>query len=160
MSDSNSAKGRNSFDITTGNILIPFFNRNSQEYPTEVGSVRFEPVPIREHKDIMLNVARMSAEQEYNRIMALVRVLEDQARDIRRRLDITDMVHRAKYNFKPVHGTVYWLVEDQRQQQIILSMLGPNDWSSGSPDYYKYITQVQWLGDYTWKEVEDQNGNV
>jgi len=155
MSDSNSAKGRNSFDITTGNILIPFFNRNIQEYPTEVGSIKFEPVPIKSHKDMMLNTARMNAQQEYDRIVALVKVLEEQAQNILRRLDITDLVYRAKYNFRPVHGNIYWLIEDQRQQEILLSMLGPNDWSTGSPDYYKYITQVQWLGDYTWKEIKN-----
>lgn len=157
---SNSAKGRTSFDITAGNLAVSFFNRNNTPYPTEVGSVKFEPVPIREHKDLMLNIARMNAEQEYNRIMDLVRVLEKQAMEIQRRLQITDMVHQAQYNFKAIPGQTYYLVQNTMSDQLILSRLGPNDWSTGVPTYYKYIAGVQYLGDHTWKEIEDQNGTV
>lgn len=155
MSDNNSAQGRNSFDITAGNLSVAFFNRNNTEYPTEVGSANFAPVPVREHKDIMINAARLYAEQEYNRIMDLVQVLQNQAMDIQHRLAITDMVHKAKYNFKPVPGGFYWLVEDLGNNQNILTMLGPTDWSTAPPANYKYITKVQWLGDYTWKEIKD-----
>lgn len=152
---SNSAKGRTSFDIATGNLAVSFFNRNVSPYPTEVGSVKFEPVPIREHKDLMLNTARISAQQEYNRIMELVRVLEKQAQDILKRLETTDLIHSAKFNFKPVHGHRYWLVEDHSKNCIILSMLGPDEWSTGVPSAYKYIQQVEYLGDSTWIEVKD-----
>jgi hypothetical protein len=43
----------------------------------------------------MINAARMHAQQEYDRIMQLVAVLQQQAEGIRRRLDLTDMVHAA-----------------------------------------------------------------
>jgi hypothetical protein len=36
--------------------------------------------------------------------------------------------------------------------------MGPNYWTTGSPDKYKYIARVKWLGDYTWLEV-DEKGN-
>ena len=160
MSDNNSAKGRDSHDMTTGNLVVSFFNRNSTPYPTEVGSVKFEPVPIREYKDLMLNTARMNAQQEYNRIMELVHVLEKQAQDILKRLEITDLVHNARYNFKPVHGNIYWLVEDTQKSCIILSQLGPNDWSTGAPAAYKYIQPVKYLGDSTWIKIEEKDGNI
>jgi hypothetical protein len=47
---SNSAKGVNSYDITIGDTLVPFFNRNASEYPTEAGSVSFELVPVTQQK--------------------------------------------------------------------------------------------------------------
>jgi hypothetical protein len=101
----------------------------------------------------MVNAARMYAQQEYDRIMALVTVLQQQAEDIQRRLDITDMVRAAKYDFQTYHGQVYWLVEDVRHDCTRLVHTGPDDWNTGKPDAYKYICQVQWLGDYTWQEV-------
>jgi hypothetical protein len=154
MSDeSNSAKGRNSFDITTGNTLVNFFNRNVTPYATESSGPKFDLVPVEKQKDIMLNVARMHAEQEYNRIMDLVTVLQKQAEEIKRRLDVTDMVHAAKYDFQIAHGNTYWLVYDHRKQITRLSITGPNDWATGIPEGYEYITQVKWLGDYTWIEV-------
>lgn len=151
----NSAKGRNSYDSDIGNTVVPFFNRNVTPYPTEAGGPKFDLVPITKQKDIMLNVARMHAEQEYNRIMELVDVLQRQAADIKRRLDLTDMVHGAKYDFQIAHGQTYWLVQDHRKNELILSGMGPDDWSSSAPAEYEYIVAVKWLGDHTWIEVTD-----
>ena len=160
-SESNSAKGRTSFDANVAGELIPFFNRNVSEYPTEAGAPKIELIDVKQQKDIMINVARQHAEQEYNRIMDLVAVLQRQAQDIKRRLDITDMVHGAKYSFKPVHGHTYWLAHDTMKQEVILAMHGPDDWNVGAPSWYEYIAKVKFLGDYTWQEVkEDNNGTV
>ena len=101
---SNVSKGRESYDITTGNTLVAFFNRNISTYGTEAGGVKFDLVPVTKQKDIMLNVARMHAEQEYNRIMELVAVLQRQAAEIKERLDLTDLVHSAKYEYQLAHG--------------------------------------------------------
>jgi len=153
--DNNSANGVHSYDSTSSGQLIHFFNRNVSEYPTEAGGPKFDLVPVTKQKDIMLNVARLQAQQEYDRIMELVSVLEKQANAIKRRLNITDMVHAAKYDFQIAHGNIYWLLFDKRKNFTRLSINGPNDWSSGPPVDYEYIAKVKWLGDHTWQEVED-----
>ncbi len=150
---SNTAKGRESFDITVGNSLVSFFNRNVSNYPTEVGAPKFDLVPVTKQKDIMLNVARLHASQEYDRIMELVNVLQRQAQQIQHRLKLTDMVHSAKYSFQLYHNQCYWLAFDHRKNYTILTPMGPNDWCTGVPKEYEYITRVKWLGDYTWIEV-------
>ena len=155
MSDSNSAKGRDSFDITTGNTLVNFFNRNVTPYPTEAGGVKFDLVPVAHQKDIMVNAARMHAQQEYDRIMQLVAVLQAQAEDIQRRLELTDMVRAARYDFQVYHGQVYWLVQDTRHNCTRLVHTGPNDWCTGVPENYQYICRMRWLGDNTWQEITD-----
>lgn len=157
-STDNSAEGRNSFDVTVGDQLVGFFNRNVTPYPTEVGGPRFDLVPVTQQKDIMLNVARLHAEQEYNRIMELVSVLQRQAAQIRRRLEITDAVHAAHYQFQVAHDRIYWLVFDTRKQYTRLVMHGPGEWATGTPEDYEYICCVKWLGDHTWIEV-DRAGN-
>lgn len=156
---SNLAKGVNSYDATLDNSLVAFFNKNVTPYPTEVGGPKFDLIPVEKQKDIMVNVARMHAEQEYNRIMDLVKVLSKQAADIKRRLEITDAVHAAKYDFQIYHGKCYWLAYDTKINGTRLLTLGPLDWSTGIPDYYNYICQVKWLGDYTWVEVTTQNSD-
>ena len=153
---SNLSKGRNSFDADLGTGLVQFFNRNVTPYPTEVGGPKFDLIPIEKQKDIMVNVARLHAQQEYERIMDLVKVLEKQAASIKRRLDITDMVHSAQYTFQIFHGNVYWLLFDNKDNCTRLSLLGPNDWCTGVPVQYEYICPVKWLGDYTWIEVESE----
>jgi hypothetical protein len=151
----NTAKGRNSFDADIGNSVVAFVNRNVTPYPTEAGSVKFDLVPVESQKDLMVNAARLHAQQEYDRIMELVAVLQRQASDIKRRLDITDMVRAAKYDFQTYHGQYYWLITDHKKNCTRLSHLGPNDWNTGVPEGYQYICQVQWLGDYTWREVNE-----
>jgi hypothetical protein len=44
--ENNSAKGRDSFDIKIGDLIVPFFNSNVSDYPTEAGGPRFILVPV------------------------------------------------------------------------------------------------------------------
>jgi hypothetical protein len=156
----NSAKGRDSFDIVTGNTVVNFFNRNITPYATSTLGPKFDLVPVEKQKDLMINHARMYAQQEYDRIMELVTVLQKQADDIRRRLDVTDAVHAAEYQFQVVMGNVYWLIVDHRRGKMLLSQTGPTEWSTGAPEDYEYISQVKYMGDHTWLEIkENNNGN-
>lgn len=152
---SNYAKGRNSYDANVGSSLITFFNRNITPYPTEVGGPKFDLIPIEKQKDVMVNAARLHAKQEYDRIMELVQVLQNQALQIKKRLDLTDMIHGAKYDFQLAHGHIYWLVLDSKINGTRLCIQGPEEWSTGVPKSYEYVCKVKWLGDYTWIEVDD-----
>jgi hypothetical protein len=105
----------------------------------------------------MINHARMYAQQEYDRIMELVAVLQKQADDIRRRLEVTDLVHAAEYQFQVVMGNSYWLVWHRRREQTLLVMTGPTEWNTGVPEDYEYLTKVRYMGDHTWLEI-DSNG--
>jgi hypothetical protein len=156
---SNVAKGRDSYDAKLETGLVAFFNKNVTPYPTDVGAPSFDLIPVSKQKDIMINHARMYAQQEYNRIMELVEVLQKQAASIKRRLDVTDMVHAAEYQFQIVMGQCYWLAWDTRKQRMLLVTLGPNDWSTGAPDNYDYQMCVKYMGDHTWLEVDEQ-GNI
>ncbi len=151
---SNLAKGRDSYDANIGDSVVPFFNRNVTPYPTEAGGPKFDLIPVTKQKDIMINHARLYAQQEYDRIMELVAVLQKQADDIKRRLDVTDAVHAAEYQFQVVMGQCYWLVWDKRKEKTLLVHHGPNDWSSGPPVDYEYQIQVKYMGDHTWMEIK------
>jgi hypothetical protein len=151
---SNIAKGRDSYDSTSTGSMIPFFNRNVTPYATEAGGPKFDLIPVTKQKDIMINHARMYAQQEYDRIMELVAVLEKQAQQIKRRLDVTDAVHAAEYQFQVVMGNCYWVVWDRRKEKTLLVLTGPNDWATGVPLDYEYQMQVKYMGDHTWLEIE------
>jgi len=153
----NSADGRLSYDSTSSGELIQFFNRNVSPYPVDVGGPAFDLIPVEKQKDIMVNVARLHGHQEYRRIMELVSVLQRQANEVRKRLEITDLVHAAKYGFQIYHGQCYWLAYDRARGGTLLTQTGPAEWTTAPPDYYEYICRVKWLGDYTWIEV-DLNG--
>jgi hypothetical protein len=151
--NANSAKGRDSFDIVTGNTVVNFFNRNITPYATESSGPKFDLMPVEKQKDLMINHARIYAQQEYDRIMELVSVLQKQADDIKRRLDITDMVYRAEYQFSPVLGNCYWLVQELNKNKLLLMAIGPTEWNTAIPINYQYIVQVKYMGDHTWMEI-------
>jgi hypothetical protein len=155
---SNKADGRNSYDSESSGSLIEFFNKNVTPYPTDIGGPAFDLIPVEKQKDIMVNVARMHGQQEYNRIMELVAVLQKQAASIKRRLEITQWVHAAKYEFQTYHGQIYWLCYDTNKTISRLTHNGPDEWTTGAPESWDYICRVKWLGDYTWIEV-DEKGN-
>lgn len=129
------------------------WRKNNIEYQLDVGAPKFELVPVKQQKDLMINAARMNAQQEYDRIMELVRVLQKQAEDIKRRLWLTDLVHAAEYKFQLFPGNFYWLIWDNQDNVSRLAQLGPDDWTTGAPSHYEYVVQIQWLGDQTWREV-------
>ena len=126
----NRAKGKNSYDSEVGNVVVEFFNRNITPYPTEAGAPKFDLIPVEKQKDIMVNVARMHAQQEYDRIMQLVEVLQAQAAQLKRRLEITDWVHAARYEFQIYHNQIYWLVNDHKRGGTRLTHLGPTEWTT------------------------------
>ena len=152
--DLNSAKGRDSFDIVTGNTVVSHFNRNITPYATSSLGPKFDLVPVEKQKDLMINHARMYAQQEYDRIMELVTVLQRQADDIRRRLAVADAVHAAEYSFQVVMGQCYWLVWERQKQKNLLVMTGPDDWNTGVPPSYDYVMKVKYMGDHTWMEMQ------
>ena len=135
-------------DITKDDMM----KRHAIAYPMELGAPKFELVPVEKEKDQMINIARLSAQQEYDRIMEVVAVLKKQADAIKRRLDITDMVHAAQYNFKIIPGKTYHLIYNKRKNIMLLSPMGPTDWSTGVPVDYEYRAKVICLGDYSWME--------
>jgi hypothetical protein len=153
---SNLAKGRKSYDSTSTGEIIPFFNRNVTPYATEAGAVKFDLIPVEKQKDLMINRARMYAQQEYDRIMELVSVLESQAQQIKRRLEVTDAVHAAEYQFSPVMGHAYWLVWGKSKEKMLLVQTGPAEWTTGVPEDYEYVTQVKYMGDHTWLEINKE----
>jgi hypothetical protein len=92
--------------------------------------------------------------------MELVEVLEKQAQQIKRRLEITDSVHSAKYNFQPVIGHSYWLVWETRKEKTLLVLNGPTGWATGVPNSYSYIAHVKYMGDHTWMELDEQGNAI
>ena len=154
------AKGRESVDANIDGSLVAFINKNITPYPTDVGGPSFDLIPVERQKDIMVNVARLHAQQELNRIMQLVEVLQKQAAQLQRRLELTDAVHAAKYEFQIYHNQCYWLVRDTLHNCTRLTHNGPQDWSTGKPTEWEYMGRMRWLGDYSWQEVDDQGNFV
>lgn len=157
MSTSNLLKGRNSFDANINGEIIAFINHNVSEYPVTVGSVNFTPVVVEKEKDISLNIAKQHAKEEYDRIMEMVHILEEQAKQLMSRLDATDLVHKTICTFIPKHGKEYHIYFNEYHQRNQMGMIGPKDWNTGIPDHLKFAASVRKKGDSTWEYVDEDS---
>ena len=127
--------------------------RNSLPYPMELGSPAFAPVPIEKEKDIILNVGRMHAKQEYDRIMEQVEVLKRQADALMNRVAVSEVMHNCVYGFKPVHGRIYYVYFNSYKNHNWLCPTHPEQWCAGPGEHNTYVMAVRMLGDSTWEEV-------
>jgi hypothetical protein len=129
---------------------------HSKEYPMEVGAPVFAPVAVLEEKDRSLNVAKIHAKQEYERIMEQVDVLRKQAESLMRRLDVTHIVHATDCTFNPLFNTPYYIYHHIHKEKNVMMHMGPHEWSSGTPDHLQFVVAVRKKGDSTWEEVVDE----
>ena len=160
MTKSNRAKGQKSYDLQVGDMDVTFFNRNSHECPVDVGAPAFAPIPVEKEKDISVNVARSHAKQEYERIMEMVEVLQEQAKKLKGRLDCTELVHACEYSMRVTHDKTYYVYFNIYKNQNILALTGPAEWSTGVPDHWQFVAAVRRKGDSTWEYEDDSNGMV
>lgn len=132
--------------------------RSSLPYPMELGSPAFAPIAIGKEKDILLNVSKLNAKQEYDRIMEQVNVLKRQAEALMNRMQVSEIMHKCVYHFRVVHGRCYYLYFNNYKNDNVLSPIAPNEWSA-FPLHYRYIMTVRLMGDSTWEKVEDEFDN-
>jgi len=126
--------------------------RSSLPYPMELGSPAFAPINVEKEKDIILNVGKLQAQEEYDRIMEQVAVLKNQADRLVNRLAVSEMMHGVVYGFKPVHGKTYYLYLDTSKDRKWLSINHPKKWSTlGSNN--QFVMAVRMRGDSTWEEI-------
>ncbi len=139
---------------------ITFFNRNTHEYPVDVGAPAFSPIAVEQEKDISVNVARAHARQEYDRIMEMVEVLQEQARRLKDRVDCTELVHGCEYSMRVTHDKTYYIYFNTMKNRNILALTGPDEWSTGVPDHWQFQAAVRRKGDSTWEYEDDSNSMV
>ena len=127
--------------------------RASLPYPMELGAPAFAPVPVEQEKDIILNVGRLHAKQEYDRIMEQVEVLKKQADALMNRMAVSEVMHNCVYAFKPVHGKLYYVYFNSYKNHNWLCHTHPEQWCAGPGENNTYVMAVRMLGDSTWEEV-------
>ena len=127
--------------------------RNSLPYPMEIGAPAFSAIPVEKEKDILLNVGKHHARQEYDRIMEQVEVLKRQADALVNRLAVSEIMHKCVYGIHPYHGKTYYVYFNSYKQHNWLSMIHPKKWCAGPGEHNTFVMAVRMMGDSTWEEV-------
>ena len=110
--------------------------------PTKQGTIKNKSIAAMEHQtDIQL--------QQIKEQMSL---LAEQANNIKKRVEISEMIYNAEIRFEPLISHQYHLYEKDNNQFILL-MIGPKEWGKKGC-IYQFISTVELLADHTWKIIK------
>ena len=112
------------------------FDANIKEYPTTVGSQKFEPIMVDKSDSIKANKYFQS---RLNELKGEYKKLVDE-------YNWTSLVYKSKYSFQPILGEQYHLYENN-DSSLFLSLIEPNQWDK------VYIGTFILLNNGKWDKV-------
>ena len=119
------------YNETTGK-----FDANLKNYPTTVGSQKFEPIVVDKSEGI-------KADKFFN--SRLTELKKEYELLVSKYVD-TKLVYGSDYNFQPIVGETYHLYERKNGSKF-LSMISPDDWKQ------EYVGSFTLLNNGTWEKL-------
>ncbi len=116
-------------------------------YAHTVGSAIIRPLDKGKIKGLSMKAMYQQTEDKLTQIKEQVETLIQQAHEIHNRIDISEKIYEAQYNFKPIIGNTYYLYRNEAS--YVLSMISPDEW--GANLKYEFISEATLLADHTWK---------
>jgi hypothetical protein len=110
--------------------------------PTKQGAIKSKSIAAMEYQtDIQLE-----------QIKEQMSLLAEQANNIKKRVEISEMIYQAELRFEPLISHQYHLYENDSNEFVLL-MIGPNEWGRKGCKY-QFISTVKLLADHTWEMVK------
>ncbi|MFM7022302.1 MAG: DUF2452 domain-containing protein [Flavobacteriales bacterium] len=121
-------------------------------YPHHIGSIAVRPEDKGKIKGRAYSAMLEQTGMQLQQIQKQVELLAKQANEIRRRVEVSEMIYQAKMTFEPFAGHVYHVYE--RAGEYLLMMIAPDEWGKSKRDKLQFIASVRLLSDHTWEIVE------
>jgi hypothetical protein len=100
-----------------------------------------------------LEAMEAQVETQLSQIYGQVEVLARQARELRRRAEISYKIYECDLRFDPVINQIYYLYEEPGGKPW-LSLIAPDEWGVREP---KHAATVRLLADHTWDVIESHD---
>jgi hypothetical protein len=94
-------------------------------------------------------------QREMAQLYEQMHVLAKQAKEIKKRVEVSEKIYNSQMNFEPVINHIYYLYEKE-DNSMILSMIGPQEWGKELP-FHKYLAAVKLLSDHTWEVLDKKS---
>ena len=120
-------------DNIVHNEELDKFDANLKQYPTTVGSQKFEPIKVDKSDSLKANKYFESKLSE----------LRDEYKKLVEEYNWTSLVYESRYNFQPILGEPYYLYEDE-YKNLFLSLISPNEWSKSYIGTFKLLNNGKW----------------
>jgi hypothetical protein len=125
-------------------------------YAHERGGVAIAPEDVGKAKARGIQAMEEQVSSQLKQIYGQVEVLARQAREIRRRAEISYRLYEAAMGYEPLIGHVYYLYEKEGGIPWI-SLIGPEERLSRR---WRHLATVKLLADHTWEILEDHREPV
>ena len=119
-------------------------------YAHTLGSAIIKPLDKGRIKGLAMEAMYEQTGTSLQRIKEQIELLVTQAQDIHHRMDISEKIYNAEYNFKPNIGQTYHLYQRENGNWV-LSLVGPNEWGKTCP--FTFIQSAKLLSDHTWEII-------
>jgi hypothetical protein len=116
-------------------------DRKIKEYPTEIGSQKFQPDNISLFKIEKTQKIKTYFTSKFDEI-------QKQYQDLISEISLNERLYMAKHNFEPIFGQTYYLYKKQNFEEF-LSIISPDEWIHN----FEFIGKYQLQTDGRWSEV-------
>ncbi len=117
-----------------------------------VGSALIKPEDQGKIKGLAMTAMYEQTDNQYQQVFDQMKVLLEQANEIKTRVDLSERIYKAEMSFQPVIHQLYYLYQKENGNDF-LSLIGPNEWGK-SKTKLSYLGTVKLLADHTWEVIE------
>ncbi len=122
------------------------------EYAHTIGGFAITPTNEGMIKSHARDAMKEQTEDQLGLIFEQMKTLAKQVQDIKKRVEISDMIYSVQMTFQPLIGKRYFLYETDEGKKF-MSLISPVEWGEKMKGQ-KYIAEVQLNSDHTWKVID------
>lgn len=129
-------------------------NPGTLPYAHTVGGFVIKPTDKGRTKGLAVQAMQEQTQMQLKQIQKQMELLAEQARQLQKRVQVSELIYSADMNFKPLISHIYHLYM-RADQSPILSMIGPDEWGLGGMKFDFYLATVKLLADHTWEILHE-----
>ena len=123
-------------------------------YAHTVGGFVIKPMDKGRTKGLAVQAMQEQTNLQMKQIQQQIELLAQQARQLQRRVELSQMIYGADMNFKPLISHIYHLYL-RKDESFVLSMIGPDEWGFSGHKFKKFLATVKLLADHTWEILQE-----
>lgn len=122
------------------------------EYAHHAGSAIIKPTDKGRIKGTAVAAMQDQTDRQFRQLYEQMQTLIEQAKYLKRRVEVSERIYQATVPFQPVIGKIYYLYK-KNDSTDLLSMISPEEWGDNFP-YESFEAEVRLLSDHTWEIVK------
>lgn len=122
------------------------------EYAHHAGSAIVKPEDKGRIKGTAISSMHDQTDRQFRQLYEQMQTLIEQAKYLKKRVEVSERIYQATVPFQPVVGKVYYLYK-RKDASDLLSMVSPDEWGKSFP-YENFEAEVRLLSDHTWEVVQ------